>query len=102
MPIYSTMGSDPDLGELVELFVNEMPERVRNLTTLLEQSNWEELRRAAHQLKGAAGSYGFDAISPVAAIVEDEIRGEHREEEICQAIEELCDMCLSARAGMPE
>ncbi|MEA1950355.1 MAG: Hpt domain-containing protein [Planctomycetota bacterium] len=102
MPIYSTLGSDPDLGELVELFVDEMPERVQNITNLLEQSDWEELRRAAHQLKGAAGSYGFDAISPTAAVVENKIRGEHCEEEICQAIEELCDICLSARAGTPE
>ncbi len=101
-PIFSTLGSDPDLGELVELFVDEMPERVHNITNLLAQSDWEEIRRAAHQLKGAAGSYGFDAISPSAAIVENKIRGGHDEEEIRQAIEELCDMCLSARAGVPE
>ena len=101
-PIFSTLGGDPDLGELVELFVDEMPERVQNITTLLAESDWEELRRSAHQLKGAAGSYGFDAISPIAAVVEDKVRSGHDEEEIRQAVEELCDMCLSARAGVPE
>ncbi len=100
--IYSTLGSDPDLGELVELFVDEMPDRVKNLTTLLEQADWEELRRAVHQLKGAAGSYGFDAISPSAAVLEDKIRAGHPEDEIRQAVEELCDMCRSARPGVPQ
>ena len=99
--IYSTLRNDTTLSKLVELFVDEMPDRVQNLTTLLKQANWEELRRAAHQLKGAAGSYGFDAISPTAGVVEDKIRGGHCEDEIRQAVEELCDMCRSARAGKP-
>jgi len=89
------------LAELVELFVEEMPGRVQNFTTLLERAEWEELRRAAHQLKGAAGSYGFDAISPVAAVLEDKIRAGYPEHEICQAVEELCDICQHARAGVP-
>ncbi|MBN2294072.1 MAG: Hpt domain-containing protein [Pirellulales bacterium] len=101
-PIYSTLGSDPDLGELVELFVDEMPDRIQNLTNLLEQSDWEELRRSAHQLKGAAGSYGFDTISPIAAVVEDKIRANCPEDELHQAVEDLCEMCRAARAGAPE
>ena len=29
--IYSSLGTDPDLGELVEMFVDEMPDRVSTL-----------------------------------------------------------------------
>ena len=100
--IYSTLRNDTTLSKLVELFVDEMPDRIHNLSTLLEQSNWEALRRAAHQLKGAAGSYGFDAISPTAGVVEDNIRAGHCEYEIRQAVEELCDKCRNARAGVSE
>ncbi len=100
--IYSTLRNDTTLSKLVELFVDEMPDRVQNITTLLKQANWEELRRAAHQIKGAAGSYGFDAISPTAGVVEDKILDGHSEDEIRQAVEDLCDMCRSARAGKPE
>ncbi len=46
-PLYSTLGGDPDLGDLVTLFVEEMPDRVANILDLLDRSEWEELRRGA-------------------------------------------------------
>lgn len=101
-PLYSTLGGDPDLGEIVELFVEEMPERVSNLLNLMESQDWDELRRAAHQLKGAAGSYGFGPISPAAAQVEDAIRSSDGEEQIRQTVEELVNLCSRAKAGAPE
>ena len=101
-PVYSTLGSDPDLGELVEIFVDEMPLRAQKMIDLFEDAKWEELRRAAHQLKGAAGSYGFLEISPLAAILEDNIHASQGEDEIRQTLETLREMCLAARAGVPE
>ena len=101
-PVYSTLGSDPDLGELVEMFVDEMPQRVEKLTELLEDAEWDKLRRGAHQLKGAAGSYGFLEISPLAATLEDKILAGQPEDEIRQVLEALREMCLIARAGAPE
>jgi len=100
--LYSDLATDPDLGELVGLFVDEMPERVGNIQRLLEARDWEELRRAAHQLKGAAGSYGFGPIGPRAAAVEDAVRSQVSEEEIRRMAEELCEICKRARAGVPE
>ena len=78
-PMYSTLGGDPDLSDLVTLFVEEMPDRVANILDLLEHYEWEELRRAAHQIKGAAGSYGFGAISPCAGKLEFAIRDQEPE-----------------------
>ena len=62
-PLYSQFAEDPDLAELVDVFVEEMPRRVATLLDRLEQADWDSLGRAAHQLKGAAGSYGFGEIS---------------------------------------
>jgi HPt (histidine-containing phosphotransfer) domain-containing protein len=102
-PLYSTLGGDPDLGEIVELFVDEMPERISNLLDLMDSQQWEELRRAAHQLKGAAGSYGFGPISPAAAHLENVIKtNESDEEQIRQAVDELINLCGRAKAGSPE
>ena len=102
LPIYSTLVSDPDMSELVEMFVDEMPERIQTCIDLLNGSDWEGLRRFAHQLKGAAGSYGFQEISPSASVVEEKARDGQSEEEIRDAVETLCDMCRSVRAGKPE
>ena len=101
-PLFSPLAADPDLSELVEMYVEEMPERIATIQSLLDASDWESLRRFAHQVKGAAGSYGFDPISPVAGTVEDSIRDGAPEEAVRQAVDELLDMCARARAGMPE
>jgi len=100
--IYSSLGDDPDLGELVELFVSEMPDRVSTLQGQLQQADWEQLRRTAHQLKGAAGSYGFDQLTPYAAQLEHLCQNISQEAEIRSQAEELISMCCKVRAGVPE
>jgi HPt (histidine-containing phosphotransfer) domain-containing protein len=100
-PLYSSLGSDPDLGEIVEMFVAEMPDRMAALTTQLDAADWEGLRRSAHQLKGAAGSHGFDSISPSAARLEDALLESQPEEQIRRAVEELADLCSRIRSGAP-
>ena len=100
-PIYSTLAGDPDLDELVGMFVSEMPERVAALESLVAAGDWDNLRRAAHQLKGAAGSYGFGQISPSAARLEVAIRQACPEEKVRQAVEDLVNLCRRAQASQP-
>jgi len=101
-PLYSIFGSDPDLGEIIELFVNEMPDRVARLLNALDAGDWEVLRRSAHQLKGAAGSYGFHPISASAERLEDALRENEPSVEIRRTAHALVDLCNSARAGAPQ
>ena len=96
-PLYSSLGSDPDLAEIVEMFVEEMPDRVAMLLEQLDSSDWEGLRRTAHQLKGAAGSFGFDPISPCAARLETTLADSEPEEQIRKAVDELVDTGLLKR-----
>lgn len=97
--IYSTLGADPDLSELVELFVAEMPGRLENLLSLYDSGNLVELRRTAHQIKGAAGSYGFHALTPAAARLEASLKADRPEDEIKQELDELAGLCARIRAG---
>jgi HPt (histidine-containing phosphotransfer) domain-containing protein len=101
-PLYSTLAEDPDLREIVDMFVDEMPDRIANLLAQCESGKWEELRRAAHQLKGAAGSYGFDAISPSAADLEDALYHHKPEAEILKATESLVALCRRATSTASE
>ena len=96
------MAVDPDLSELVELFVGEMPERVDALVRLHESGIREELRRAVHQIKGAAGSYGFHAITPCAAQLEMSLKTDRSDEQILREFKELLDLCRRVRSGVPE
>ncbi len=54
----------------IALFVAKLPERVNQLSSLLQQRNLDELKRAVHQLKGAGGGYGFPKITEAAATAE--------------------------------
>jgi len=98
-PVYSRLAVDPDLGDLVDLFVQEMPDRVHHLEAQARSCDWEQLARTAHQLKGAAGSYGFDDITPFAAQLEAAARGGRQEQHILMALEQLLDICRRVRSG---
>jgi len=99
-PLYSELSRDPGLADILELFVKEMSERVANLREGLEAGDWARLGRTAHQLKGAAGSYGFAPISVGAAGVEQAIRQSLPESRIREAVEELIALCRRARSGV--
>ncbi len=101
-PVYSSFGDDPELGELVEMFVEEMPDRISNLSACFSDKDWEGLGRLAHQLKGSAGSYGFAQISPAAARVEQAARQDPDEENIRSSLEQLLALCGQVRAGTPQ
>jgi len=99
--VYSSLAADPELGELVGMFVEEMPGRVASLLDHFNRSDWDGLRQRAHQLKGAAGSYGFAAISPCAGRLEGVIRDGEPEDKIHEAVVELVDLCNRVRCGQP-
>lgn len=100
-PIYSRFAADPMLGELVDLFVMEMPDRIRALDAHFKNREWKELERVAHQLKGAAGSYGFDAVTSPAAQLEAALRFAEPEQNVLLALDELLGLCGRLRAGVP-
>jgi HPt (histidine-containing phosphotransfer) domain-containing protein len=78
-----------------------MPERMDNLLARLRAGDWEELRRAAHQLKGVAASYGFAPITLLAARLEEAIARQEPIEEVRQDAEDLLDLCRRVRGGSP-
>jgi len=100
--VYSTFGEDPDLVELVEMFVDGLPARIAELKDLAASNDLESLRRAAHQLRGAGGSYGFSRVSCAAGRLEDACAENQSESEIAAALEAMIELCDRVRAGAPE
>ena len=97
-PIYSVLASDPDLREVVRLFVEEIPERMQVFENELVAEHWPELQRVAHQLKGTAGSHGFAELSKVAAALESTIQSNAGVQEIAAATANLIAVCQRATA----
>jgi HPt (histidine-containing phosphotransfer) domain-containing protein len=69
-PLVSVFENDPEIGEIVAMFVAEMPERQRELRRAAEAGDLREAMRIAHQIKGAAGGYGLEALGHMAAASE--------------------------------
>lgn len=68
--IISNLADDPDLKEVVEIFLGNLTSLVEQLKQMLEQSQMEELAYLAHNLKGSGGSAGFNIIFEKALALE--------------------------------
>lgn len=96
-PLMSRLASDPYLGDIVALYVAEMPERIETLKSHFVARDWPGLAACAHQLKGSAGSHGFHEITPLAAALEFASRESRGEPQISQAFEALVELCRRVR-----
>lgn len=99
-PIYSIFAAQDDLGGLVEMFVREMPGRIESLLHAVEEEDWVEVGRIAHQLKGSGGSYGFQAVTEVAARLEKNCREQADQASIEVGVLDLVQICRRLRSGL--
>lgn len=75
----STPTAAEPTGDLLDVFRAEAEDHLRALTTLLpaarsdpaDRSRWQEVRRAAHTLKGSAAMVGFENVTRLAHRMED-------------------------------
>ncbi len=73
-------------------FVGRLPARVDALVSLSAASDFEELRRVVHQLKGAGGGYGFPKITEIAARAEAHITAQADCQTIQAGVNELIEL----------
>lgn len=95
--IYSVLAEDPDLIELVEMFVDEIPDKIAVFEAACKTKDWDKLRIVSHQMKGAAGSYGFRPLSEEAAILEKCLKDAVTDENlIIEKVNSLVNVCRRA------
>jgi HPt (histidine-containing phosphotransfer) domain-containing protein len=88
------------MGELVDMYVDGMLDRINAMQQALASGDREALRCAAHQTKGAAGSYGFDSLTDAAAALESAIRDGQPAETIQRLFDGLIQLCRRVCAGV--
>jgi HPt (histidine-containing phosphotransfer) domain-containing protein len=102
-PIVSSMASDADMAELIEMYVDEMGCRTQSLRSYMDSQNWKMLANEAHKIRGSAGGHGFEVIGGAAAQLEDNLRSAAGQEQqvvqnVKQQVDELIALCLRAKA----
>jgi diguanylate cyclase (GGDEF)-like protein len=70
----SEQADNPKMKDILAKFVSRLPERVTQLQKLLDEEDLDALKQAAHQLKGAAGGYGFAPLTDAAGRLEARIK----------------------------
>jgi signal transduction histidine kinase/CheY-like chemotaxis protein len=83
------LGGDTELlDELIEVFLNDCPTRLVDITTAVDAGDPEALRIAAHTLKGAAGTMAAGAVFEASQTLE-RLGGEKRMELAAAAVRVL-------------
>jgi PAS domain S-box-containing protein len=75
--LVSELADDPDLAELAIGFADLLPSRVEAIVAQIEADDAASAARLTHQLKGAAGSYGYPLISEIARQLEQALIDGH-------------------------
>lgn len=70
----SLFADDPEMVEIIEMFVREMPERIAEFRACWDRRELDRLTRLAHQLKGAGGGYGYPALGDAAGKLEHTLK----------------------------
>ena len=101
LPLYSEIADDPDIAEILVQFVGGLADSARRIERAAAANEPEILVRVVHQVKGAAGGFGFPSITRQAAVVEDGLRGGASLLELTPAIAALVRLCMAARVAEP-
>jgi len=97
-PLVSEFAGDPDMVEIVEYFVEELPSRVVAIREAASTKDTTSLTTLAHQLKGAAPGYGFPDIGAAAGVLEASLRSsEGSVDQLMGQVEDLASLCERAR-----
>jgi PAS domain S-box-containing protein len=94
----SIFADKPVIVRVLPEFINGLETRLQALNDSLAAGNFEELRRIAHQLKGAGGSYGYPSITAAATALEFHAR-EQREEDAKASLARVAAQCRAAING---
>lgn len=97
-PIISRFADDREMGEVIRFFIDDLQWRVNELGGAFDAGDWKRLSMSAHELKGAAGGYGFPEITEAAGALEKQLEASPRDialiGEYTRALVALCDRAI--------
>lgn len=85
------------IANLQRGFLERLPERVKDLIDAGGRQDWAAIRVFAHQMAGAAGSYGYPEIGNVAKALENQVEGVPNPGAVERTIHVFAGLCGAAR-----
>ncbi len=96
--IYSEYADDEDLVDIIDEFVVELKTDIEAMRKEMEVGNYDGLRRLAHQMKGAGGSYGYPMLTEEGRLLEDAAKASDVDASL-RALDELEGLCHAVVLG---
>ena len=90
--LISSLADDPELVQVLDIFIEMLPEMIDSIGAAWRESDMETLKRHIHELKGAGGSAGFPIVMECAAHVENTV-ATGQADQLAQTVEELLGLC---------
>lgn len=79
---------DPEIADLIPGFLENRRKDTETMGTALQQGDFETIRILGHSMKGAGGSYGFDAVTDIGKALEQAAK-DMDAESIQRSVQEL-------------
>jgi HPt (histidine-containing phosphotransfer) domain-containing protein len=79
---------DPDIADLILGFLENRHKDIKTMGEALTQGDFETIQVLGHSMKGAGGSYGFDAITDIGGSLEQAAKDKDAEG-IQRSVQEL-------------
>ena len=100
-PILSDFSDDDSMVKIIQIFLNEIPQRIELIESSFHSGNKEQLCKIIHQLKGAGGGYGFKLITSNAAAFEKQMKQaeDNWQQTTNRALEEFVAILHRVHAG---
>ena len=95
-PIVSEFADDVEMRDILAAFVAGLPAQTERARAALDSGDSSTLQRIAHQLKGAAGGYGFTCITVAAGSLEQSVKD--RAPDVEEKLAVVMRLCRRVRA----
>jgi PAS domain S-box-containing protein len=89
-------GAEPELQDLMVIFVAGLRQRAEALEATLQQNDLERLAGLAHQLKGTARAYGFPQLTDQAAALEASLIAGRCLDDVRAQVQCVVELCRAA------
>ena len=84
----SKLGQQQDWAQLTTKYLDDLPQQLEVVRTLLSAKNYTAIKKHAHRIKGTSGTYHLDAIARNASVLEG-LADNQNPEAIASAIDNI-------------
>lgn len=95
------IAKEPDLIELIDAFLERIPEITHSINEALSLKDWKELYNQIHQMKGIGGAFGYSILTKISEKIEFSLTSQDFDQ-IKLLVAELNMVCQQAIAGKDE